>query len=115
MRRKGKVFTGVGLSLQALPGGFPYLFCGPLGRPFEYFFFFSARGGEEGVRGRGEAGGVGFSLKIPRGGGVASPGGGGAEGAGGCLRRIGDFWGGGAKYFFSGPKGPPSHSVKSSA
>ena len=36
------------------------------------------------------------------------PGGGGAEGPGGCLRRSGDFlWGGGgAKYFFSGPKCP---------
>ena len=44
-------------------------------------------------------------LKIPGGG---SPGGRGAEGPGGCLRRIGDFLGGGAaKYFLSMPKCPP--------
>ena len=61
------------------------------------FYFFSARGGERGSPRRQE-GGVDFLLKIPGGG---SPGGRGAEGPGGCLRRIGDFGGGGeAKYFF---------------
>ena len=36
--------------------------------------------------------------------------GGGAEGPGGCERRIGEFFlgGGGQIYFFSGPKRPPS-------
>ena len=48
-------------------------------------------------------GGDGFLWKIP-GGGVFSRRG---EGPGGCLQRIGDFLGGGAKYFFSGPKRPP--------
>ena len=46
-----------------------------------------------------------FLLKIPGGGGGRP---GGAEGPGGCLRRIGEFLGGGGgKYFFSGPKCPP--------
>ena len=58
-----------------------------------FFFFFSARvrDGEGGVRGAGE-GGAGFLLKIPSGG-VSRTGG--AEEPGGCLRRIGDFRGGG--------------------
>ena len=66
---------------------------------FQIFLFFFCSG-----RGRGESeapggGGVDFSLKIPGGG---SPGGRGAEGPGGCLRRIGDFGEGGATYFFFG-------------
>ena len=72
----------------------------------DIFFFFLLGG-----RGNGESGAPGggrfdFSLKIPGGG---SPGGRGAEGSGGCLRRIGDSWGGWAKYLFSGPKCPPSY------
>ena len=57
-------------------------------------FFSSARGGGRGSPSRQEGGGFDFLLKIP--------GERGAEGPGGCLRRIGDF--GGAKYFFSEPK-----------
>ena len=39
-------------------------------------------------------------MKIPRGGGFSRRGG--AEGPGGCLRRIGDFLGGRTKFFFVG-------------
>ena len=49
----------------------------------DIFYFFSAREGGRGVRGAGRGGGVDFQLQIPGGG---SPGGGGAEGPGGCLR-----------------------------
>ena len=49
--------------------------------------------------------GIHFLLKIPGGGGRGVSGG--AEGPGGCLRRIGEF-GGGAKFIFlGGPKRPP--------
>ena len=47
--------------------------------------------------------GVGFSMKIPGGGGCLGEGGLG-EGPGRCLR---DFGGEGAKNFFGGPKCPP--------
>ena len=47
-------------------------------------------------------------MKFPGGGGGFPAGGGGAEGPERCLRRIGELGGGGAKYFFSGPKCPPS-------
>ena len=56
-------------------------------------FFFLLGEGEGGVRGA-EKGEDDFLLKIPGEGG-GSPGGGGAEGPGGCLRRIGEFGGGG--------------------
>ena len=78
------------------------------------FGFFSASGGGQGgVRGARRRGGegVGFLLKIPGGvGGVPQKrgGGGGTDGPRGCLQGI-FFGGGGAKYFFSGPKCPPSH------
>ena len=36
--------------------------------------------------------------------------GGGAEGLGGCLRRIGEVGGGANFLLFSGPKRPPSNS-----
>ena len=66
---------------------------------FRIFFIFFCSG-----RGKGESeapgGGGSVSLENPRRGG--SPGGGGAEGPGGCLQRIGE-WGGG-EFFFSGPK-----------
>ena len=57
------------------------------------FFFFSARGGGRGSPRPPGRGGVDFLLKIPGGGG--SPKEGGAEGPGGCLRRIGNFFRGG--------------------
>ena len=55
-----------------------------LGGRFGYFFFFSVRGGGRGVRGA-RRGGIGFLFKVPGGGG-GFPGGGGAEGPGGCLQ-----------------------------
>ena len=49
-----------------------------------------------------------FFIENPRRGGGLFSRTGGAEGPGECLRQIGEFWGGGgAKYFFSGPKCPP--------
>ena len=61
--------------------------------------------GKGGVPWRQEGAGVSFLLKILGGGGCSHERGG--EGPGGCLR---ENWGGGggAKYFFSGPKCPPS-------
>ena len=76
-----------------------------LGGRFGYFIFFSARGGGRGSLRRLEGRGDRFVIENPSRGG-------GAEGPGGCLRQIGEFWGvnvGGAKYFFRGrniPKGP---------
>ena len=65
-----------------------------------FYFFCPGRKGE--VRGAGRRGAL---LKIPGGGGVSRRR---AEGPGGSLRQIGEFGeGGGAKYFFSGPKCPP--------
>ena len=62
-----------------------------------FFIYFFARGGgigeSEAPGGRGV-----FFIENPRRGGEEE---GGAEGPGGCLRRIGEFGGGGAKYFFS--------------
>ena len=71
-----------------------------LGGRFRYFLFFFCSG-----RGKGESeapgrGGSIFFGNSQEGGGC--PGGGGAEGPGRCLRRIGEFFGGGAKYFFRG-------------
>ena len=57
-----------------------------------FYFFPSAR--------RREGGGSIFIENPRRGGG--SPGRGGTEGPGGCLRRIGGFWGGGLNIFFRG-------------
>ena len=56
-----------------------------LGRRFGYFEFFPARGRGRGSTGRNGGQGVGFLLKISG--------------------------GGGAKYFFSGPKCPPSIAI----
>ena len=64
---------------------------------FRIFFIFSARGRGRGSSRRQEGR---FSLKIPGGGGVR-----GGRGAG--RAPAGNFGGGGAKYFFSGPKCPP--------
>ena len=79
-----------------------------LGGRFGYFLFFSVRGGGRGVRGaRGGWEGIGCLLKIPEGGGGGvSPGGGGAGRV--SAANWGILRGGGAKYFFSGPKRPPS-------
>ena len=63
----------------------------------DIFYFFLLGGGERGARGAK----IGFLRKIPGGGRVPTRGG---EGPGGWLRGA---WGGGAKYFFSGPKCPP--------
>ena len=68
----------------------------------DIFNFFLLREGEGGVRGVRKGGGR-FLLKIPGGGGGVFRRGG-AEGPGGCLRRIGIFLGGGPKYFFFGPE-----------
>ena len=62
-------------------------------RTFRIFFIFSARGGGRGSPRPPGGGGGRFFIENPRGGGC--PGGEGAEGPGGCLRRIGDFSGGG--------------------
>ena len=69
-------------------------------------FFFSAWEGEGGVRGagrRGGGGGIGFSLKIPRGGGGALQDGRG-QGAGRVSAANWVFWGGGGgtNIFFRG-------------
>ena len=73
----------------------------------DIFYFFSARGGEGGVRGPG-GGGVWnrFMSKIPGRGGVGLPGREGPMGWEGVCGELGIFLGGGggAKYFFSGPK-----------
>ena len=57
------------------------------------FYFFLLGEGEGGIRGIGEGGGSIFIENPRRGEGVSS-GGEGAEGPGGCLRRIGEFGGG---------------------
>ena len=72
----------------------------------DIFNFFSARGRGRGSPRRREGGGN-FLLKIPGGGG-GSPGWVGAGGRGAGRVFAGNFGGGGAKYFFSGPKFPPS-------
>ena len=71
----------------------------------DIFNFFSARRRGKGSPRRREGGERFFCTKNPRRG-VSRAGGAGGEGPGGCLRG---FWGGGvAKFFFSGPKFPPS-------
>ena len=77
----------------------------------DIFIFFLLGEGEGRVRGAGRGGGGGrFLLKIPRGGGVS--GGGGGRGAGRVSAVSWGIWGeGGAKYFFSGPKCPPSYRI----
>ena len=69
-----------------------------------FFIFFCLGEGKGESEAPGAGGGGDIVLKIPGGGG-GLPGGWrrGGEGPGGCLRGIG----GGAKYFFSGPKFPP--------
>ena len=66
----------------------------------DIFYFFCSGRGKGGVQCEASGGGgrVRFLLKIPGGG----PGGGGAEGPGGCLWRIGESGGGGLDIFFRG-------------
>ena len=72
------------------------------------FFCFSARGGGKGSRGAGGRWGIGFFLKNPGEGGP--PGREGPKGREGVCSELGNF-GGGAKYFFSGPKCPPRYHL----
>ena len=72
----------------------------------DIFYFFLLGEGEgrvRGARGRGES----VIIENPRRGGGGFPGWGGAEGPGGCLRRIREFLGGGGLIFIFGPKRPP--------
>ena len=59
-----------------------------------FFIWFCSGRGRESAR-RREGGGVDFFVEKPRRGG-------GAEGPGVCLRRIGEFGGGGLNIFFRG-------------
>ena len=60
----------------------------------DIFFFLLGEGeGEREARDTGGGGGSVF-IENPRGGGAAFRTGMGARGPGGCLLRIGDFWGG---------------------
>ena len=71
-----------------------------------FYFFCSGRGKGQSEAPGGGGGGGRFLLKIPgRGGGFQR--GRGREGVCGELGNLGGG-GGGAKYFFSGPKSPPS-------
>ena len=63
---------------------------------FRIFFFCSRRGKGESEAPGGGWGGSLFIENTRRG--VSRTGG--AEGPGGCLRRIGEFWGGGGEIFF---------------
>ena len=66
------------------------------------FFIFSARGGGRGSPRRQEGGGIGFFfLKSQEGGGGFQ------RGREGVCSESGNLGGGGAKFFFSGPKRPP--------
>ena len=78
----------------------------------DIFNFFLLRGGEGGVRSDREGGGsVFFFFEIPGGGG-SQEGVGGGEGPGRVSEgNLGELGGGGAKYFFSGPKCPPISNV----
>ena len=84
--------VGVGVS-ETLPIKFVKEF--RLGGRFGYFLFFLLGGGEGGSSRRQGGGGGGFFIQSPR---------------RGCRREgVWEFGGGGgAKYFFSGPKCPPS-------
>ena len=76
-----------------------------LGGRFGYFLFFFVLGeGKGGVRGAGMGGSV--FIENPRRGG--SPAQEGPRGREGVRGKLGNLGGVGAKYFFSGPKCPPS-------
>ena len=72
----------------------------------DIFYFFLLGGGEGGVRGARRRGGRLFIENPRRGGGGVLQEGGGPRGQEGVCREFGE---GGAKYFFSGPKFPPSY------
>ena len=75
----------------------------------EYFYFCFCLGRRKGeVRGARRVGGGRFFIENHRRGGFSRRGR--AEGPRGCRRRIGERDGGWPKYFFSGPKCPPSQS-----
>ena len=59
----------------------------------DIFYFFCSGGGGRGSARRRAGGGIDVLSKIPGGGGGVLQDGG-AEGPGGCLRRIGEKWGG---------------------
>ena len=62
----------------------------------DFFFFFCSGRGKGESEAPGEGGGDQFFIENPRrGGGFSRTGG--AEGPGGCLRRIGGFGGGGVE------------------
>ena len=66
----------------------------------DFFFFFPLGDGEGGVRGERRGGGLVFYWKSQEGGGFQE-----GEGPRGCLRRIGEFLGGGGlNIFFRGQK-----------
>ena len=69
---------------------------------FRIFLIFSSRGGGRGSPRRQEEKGSVFFIENPQEGGGGFREGEGAEGPGGCLRRIGDLGGGGLKNFFRG-------------
>ena len=78
----------------------------------DYFYFFSARGGGRGSpRRREQGGGSTLNWKSQEG----SPGGEGPRGREGVCGEIGELGGGRAKYFFFGPKCPPSSSLPKKA
>ena len=74
------------------------------------FVFFFSRGGERGSLRRREGGGDRFFIENPRraGGSPAQEGPRGRESVCGELGNLG----GGAKYFFSGPKCPPRQLIR---
>ena len=83
-----------------------------LGGRFGYFYFFCSGEGK-GVRGpRKGVGGVGYLLKMPGGRSPRREEEGGPKGREGVCGELGG--GGGAKYFFSGPKCPPSLKTRDS-
>ena len=81
----------------------------------DIFYFFSAGRGKGEFEAAGRGGGVRFFIENPTEGGGLQEGKGPRGQEGGCGRELGIFGGGGAKYFFSGPKCPPSNSVIVSA
>ena len=78
---------------------------------FRIFFIFSARGRGSGSSRRLEGGGGSVFYRKSQEGEVSQERG--AEGLGGWEAGCGEFWaGGGPKYFFEGPKCPPSKKGK---
>ena len=76
---------------------------------FRIFLIFFSLGRGKGESEAPEGGGGRFLLKIPGGG---SSGGRGAEGPGGCLRRIGELGGGRANFFFFGAEMSTKNKIR---